>query len=198
MAPYGGALYMEPVKRKKCCHCGKLFIPDSRKKIRQKYCCKPECRKASKAASQRKWLSKPENQDYFRGPENVQRVRDWRSRNPGYWRKNRKDTRALQDLLTAQVSENNKNSPQMANHALQDLLIGQPAVLIGLIAQFTGIALQDDIGICLLRLQQLGLDILNGSTPNKGEKDDCKIGNFTHQSAQSTKKLQLDRPPSGP
>jgi hypothetical protein len=35
----------------------------------------PECRKASKVESQRRWLSKPENQNHFRGSANVERVR---------------------------------------------------------------------------------------------------------------------------
>ncbi len=61
-------------KRKKCCNCKELFIPDPRNAKRQKYCHKPECRKASKAASQKRWLQKPENRDYFSGPENVKRV----------------------------------------------------------------------------------------------------------------------------
>ena len=48
---------------------------------------KPGCRKASKADSQRRWLQKPENRDYFRGPEHVQRVQRWREAHPGYWRR---------------------------------------------------------------------------------------------------------------
>ncbi len=69
---------MKSIKQTKCCHCGKLFIPDARNRSRQKHCFNPACRKASKAASQKKWLSKPENQNYFSGPENVQRVIDCR------------------------------------------------------------------------------------------------------------------------
>jgi hypothetical protein len=34
----------------------------------QCYCLASTCRAASKAASQARWLAKPENQDYFRGP----------------------------------------------------------------------------------------------------------------------------------
>ena len=45
----------------------------------------------------------------------------------------------------------------MVNNALQDLLTSQPAVLIGLIANFTGCALQDDIAMAMRRMQQLGL-----------------------------------------
>ncbi len=117
-------------EKKKCRHCKRLFIPDPRNANRQKYCFKPECRKESKRASQRRWLKKPENRDHFSGPVNVTRVREWRKSHPGYWKKNKV--------------------------TLQDFLNAQHAVLIGLIAKFSGFALQDDIACTLLRLQKLG------------------------------------------
>lgn len=58
----------------KCLFCGELFRVDRRNARHQKYCPEPACRKASKAASQRAWLAKPENRDYFCGPEHVARV----------------------------------------------------------------------------------------------------------------------------
>jgi hypothetical protein len=65
---------------------------------RQKYCPKRACRAAGKAARQRCWLGKPENRDYFRGPEHVERVRMWRTAHPGYWRSHRRGRGvALQD-----------------------------------------------------------------------------------------------------
>ena len=71
--------------RCKCLHCGTFFIPDPRNRHHQQYCGEPECRRASKAASQRRWQSRPENADYFRGAENVARVQAWRKAHPGYW-----------------------------------------------------------------------------------------------------------------
>ncbi len=88
--------------KKKCSHCKRLFRPDYRNRNRQKYCNKPECRKVSKAASQKKWLNKPENKDYFRGADNVRRVQEWREQNPDYWKlKNSK--KPLQDSLAKQT-----------------------------------------------------------------------------------------------
>ena len=160
---------MAGIKRKKCCNCKKLFIPDPRNIKRQKYCRNPECREASKAASQRRWLAKPENQDYFCGPQNVKRVQLWREANPGYWRGKRKNNPdALQDRLNPQPTENNTDNVQFANDALQDLLIAQPPVLLGLIANFTDNALQDDMVITLRRLQKLGQDIVTNLTHSKG------------------------------
>ena len=63
-------------RRRKCRHCGQLFRPDPRNLRHQRYCSAKECRRASKAASQRRWLAKAENRDYFRGPEQMARVRE--------------------------------------------------------------------------------------------------------------------------
>ncbi len=154
----------------KCLCCKKLFRADPRNARHQKYCCEPSCRKASKAASGRAWLAKPENQDYFRGPENVVRVQAWRAAHPEYWRRpagqRGRVPIALQDLCHAQAVETIRDSksllPPALKDTLQDLLSRQPAVLVGFIAQFTGSALQDDIVRSTRRLVELGQDILAG------------------------------------
>ena len=143
-----------------CCHCQQLFTPDARNATRQRYCSKPGCRKQSKADSQLRWLQKPENRDYFRGAEHVLRVQRWRAAHPGYWRRTKRNPVALQDALIAQVAVNAVNIHPAEKGALQDLLILQPAVMVGLIAQLTGCALQDDIARAARRMQQLGNDIL--------------------------------------
>src|ERR1700757_187476 len=77
-------------ERRKCKGCHKLFRPDPRNRYHQRYCAAQSCRAASKTASQARWLAAPENQDYFRGPTNVARVKAWRSHHSGYWRKRRR------------------------------------------------------------------------------------------------------------
>jgi len=151
---------MSGIIRIKCFHCQQLFIPDARNATRQRYCSKPGCRKHSKADSQRRWLQKDENRDYFRGPEHVQRVQRWREAHPGYWRRAKRSPVALQDPLIPQVAVNKINIHSVPKDALQDLSILQPAVMVGLIAQMTGFALQDDIARAARRMQQLGNDIL--------------------------------------
>ena len=101
------------------CFAGRCSEPiratrDTRNTVRE-----PDCRKASKAASQRAWLAKAQNQDYFRGPENVARVQLWRAAHPGYWRRAKGDRRdrpaapvALQDLCPAQAIEIAGNSQE--------------------------------------------------------------------------------------
>jgi hypothetical protein len=154
---------MKQRRRRKCLHCGELFRPDPRNLRHQRYCSELACRRAGKAASQRRWLSKAANRDYFHGPENVERVRAWRARNPGYWRAARLSAKALQEHSLAQVTENHQQSAALAAPALQELSIAQPLVLMGLIAHFTGAALQEDIAISARRFRQLAQDILGTS-----------------------------------
>ena len=62
-------------RRRKCKCCLKLFLPDPCNRRHQRYCSAPRCRRTSKAASQARWLGKPENQGYFRDPWHVPRPR---------------------------------------------------------------------------------------------------------------------------
>jgi hypothetical protein len=188
------------IKKCKCKNCHTFFCPDSRNARRHKFCGKPECRKASKKGSQRKWLNKAENKDYFRGPENVRRVQLWRAEHPGYWRRNKTTTEiALQDPLIGQPSENIENSPKFNETALQDLLIAQPFVLLGLIANLTGSALQDHIDTTVRRLQKLGRDIAeHHMNCNKGGHYDDEKSYPASTGASYTPPVQLGGPSVGP
>jgi hypothetical protein len=190
---------MKSLKKKRCRHCGKLFWPDSRNGDRQHFCDKPECRKASKTDSQKRWVEKPENQDYFRGPKNVERVQDWRKNHPGYWRrKSPKKISALQESLKQQPIDNNTDTAKLGSIALQDIIKAQPLVLLGLISNITGTALQDDMAITIRRLLQLGLDIANPSIHSKGEKHGIKTAHFSTTGPAGPQTVQLAGSPSGP
>ena len=111
---------MKRARRRKCLCCGELFRPDARNRRHQRYCSKPACRRASKAASQRRWRDKAENRDYFRGAINVARVQAWRAAHPRYWR--RKAPRAgdaLQEDSAAQAVELQADSGSLMAAALQ-------------------------------------------------------------------------------
>jgi len=191
---------MIPNKRCKCKNCHTLFYPDSRNAKRQKFCRTFECRKASKRQSQRKWLNKPQNKDYFKGPENILRVQQWREQHPGYWRrKHSADKIALQDPLIVQLIENKEDTGKLPATALQDLIIAQPYVLLGLIANFTGTALQDDIDTTVRRLQQLGRDIAAHQTHcDKGGFYGVENSYPTPKGAPRAGPVQLAGPPVGP
>ena len=156
---------MKRARRRKCLCCGELFRPDPRNRRHQRHCAKAACRRASKAASQRRWLAKAQNQDYFQGAINVARVQAWRAAHPGYWRRpGTKPATALQADSLVQGIETPHDSGFFGCAALQDVLAAQPTVLIGLIAHLTDSALQDDIARASRRLLQLGQDILQGRT----------------------------------
>jgi hypothetical protein len=72
--------------QRKCLNCKKKFMPDPRSRHCQLYCSALACKKASKAISQKYWHTKPENRNYWRGPEQVERVRAWRKAHPFYWK----------------------------------------------------------------------------------------------------------------
>src|SRR5215472_15407708 len=147
-------------KRRKCRCCLKLFRPDPRNRRHQRYCSAPACRAASKAASQARWLTTSENQGYFRGAENVARVQAWRSRHPGYWRRGRGISPALQDLSMAQPVDTPGKTADSAGLPLQEVLMAQPAVLIASSAHILLTPFQDDIPRSPDRLLRLGPDIL--------------------------------------
>ncbi len=68
-------------RRRKCPHCSKLFTPDPRQRGRQRYCSASQCQKVRQAQNWRDWFARPENRNYFRDKENVERVRQWRRAN---------------------------------------------------------------------------------------------------------------------
>ena len=145
----------------KCLHCKEFFVADCRNRGRQRYCARPECRAASKAASQRRWSAKEANRDYFRGADNVRRVQEWRRRHPGYWRRKGSGAGdALQDPCPAQAPGDQGSAAQETPGALQDLWLLQPAVLVGLISTMTGSTLQEDIARSARSFLARGHDIL--------------------------------------
>jgi hypothetical protein len=95
-----------PPPKRKCKHCRTFFAPDPRHVRHQRSCAQPACRQASKAASQRRWYQQPHNRDYFRGPTQVERVRQWRQAHPGYWRhQGPRSPTALQEDLAPQGTQ---------------------------------------------------------------------------------------------
>ena len=152
--------------RCKCLHCKRLFVPDYRNRGRQKYCSSAPCQQASKQRSQERWLAKPENRDYFRGAENVRHVQQWRAAHPGYWKRRRKKLPgALQETCSEQAphvqSVDPKPPPQVSRPALQELCEVKTPLLVGLIAQFSDAALQEDIVAYTRHLIAKGQDILD-------------------------------------
>lgn len=186
-------------RRRKCKHCGELFIPDHRNRNKQRYCTSPACRKASKAAGQKKWLQKAENKNYFRCPENVHRVQLWRKDNPGYWKNRQTKQKPLQDHLFGNYKEKQDDKSRLTKEPLQDLLTNYPVVLVGLLAHLSGSPLQDDIARTSLHLQQLGNDILTKpSTDEGGHHDSRQTTHIAAPDPEHTGTVQLGGSPVDP
>ena len=186
---------------RKCLHCHTFFKPDPRSKGRQSFCSLSDCQLASKKASQKKWLQKPQNQNYFRGSVHVQRVRLWREKNPGYSKSSQIASSApkpLQETLIAQDAENKQEKEVLKQDPLQDLILAQPFVLIGLIAHLTGSTLQDDIVRTGHKLQELGEDFLSQPNSVKGEHHVFPPLAQSQSIAPNPTSVQLDRPASDP
>jgi len=67
-----------------CCHCGGYFIPDPRQKS-PRYCSKPVCQRARKAAWQRERVRN--DPDYKANHKQCQK--DWCTAHPDYWKEYR-------------------------------------------------------------------------------------------------------------
>jgi hypothetical protein len=89
---------------------------------------------ASKLASQHRWLQKPENQDYFSGPQHVSRVQAWR--------KAQIRARALQEMRTTQIVD---RLAQSAVLTLQETSRRQAVDAVEHNGALVGMALQDSM-----------------------------------------------------
>jgi hypothetical protein len=153
--------------RCKCRCCSEFFVPDYRNQDRQHYCSKPACRQASKKASQQRWRRQPANRDYFRGPDNVQRVQAWRRDHPGYWK--RKAPVSAKGQAAAPQAFNPKqascNATASALRTLQDYCLAEDPGFIGLLSMITGATLQEDIAATARRVVEQGRNILGLTRP---------------------------------
>ena len=151
-----------PHTRRKCRCCTKFFIPDPRTEDRQRYCSRPACRQASKAASQRRWLSKNGNGDHFRGAEEVRRVQLWRKSHPGYWKRKTPSSEGTQvvDRQPTNPDQSSCNVPRGLPSTLQDYCLAQDPAFVGLISMVTGSTLQEDIASTARQLLLRGRNIL--------------------------------------
>ena len=191
---------MPKLDRCECLHCKELFLPERRNRWHQTFCTKPACRKASKAESQRRWLSKPQNLDVFRGPENVERVRQWRTKNPGYWKRPPKARGTLQEVLPAQVAENTELTKTTSPPPLQDFVTSQDPLLLGLIAHLVDSPLQEVVEQTARRLLLKGQSILDmrfGMKSKGNTYADKETSPVRGTTPKSSAAVQLGGPASG-
>jgi hypothetical protein len=168
---------MNSPTRRRCAHCRQLFAPDYRNTYHQRFCSAPACQHASKQTSQRRWLRKPENRDYFREPDNLRRVRDWRILHPGYWRALKHRCRSIGEPSQAgSLGRDSTTDPSAQTGTLQDFCRSKAFVLTGLLSRLRRCALQEDMARyaiqvvseaqCILQQCQLAVPL---SAPPLGE-----------------------------
>ena len=165
---FGFLYFLCRKKTFKCLNCGEMHIQDPRSKG-QRFCHQDLCRRASHARSQRQWLSKPQNRDYFTGPVNTERARQWRKANPGYWRK-RKDpqNKAQQDLIDTYLAYVEDVGCSDTRKSLQDFIKAQTAIMVGFASILTGSAQQDEIATILRSCLTRGADVY-GNQPEASQ-----------------------------
>ncbi len=161
-------------RRRRCLCCKELFTPDPRSRYHQRFCSQADCQKASKALSQARWRATSANQNYWRGPEEVERVRTWRKAHPGYWKKQTsQDQGTLQEDCPAQAPEPEGVEPKLVPAPLQEDSFMQHPLILGLISMLTASTLQEDIASTRRRLIARGREILGmvpGTCPNPNDE----------------------------
>lgn len=157
--------------RRKCRHCRKFFLPDYRHRFTQFYCSDPGCRRACKAALQRRWLRKGKNRDYFRGEEAVERVRKWRKGHPGYWKQRILVSQGTQVPQVQIVNPEHEscNVPGVAPSTLKDSCLAQDPAFIGLLSMITGSTLPEEIELTARNVLLQGRNILGLALPGSSQ-----------------------------
>jgi len=168
---------MPRAKACKCQHCKESYLPDARNRHHQRYCRKPECRKASKAHSQAKWLSKPQNRDYFGKGESTARVKAWRKAHPECrQRREGKRSSVQQDLLITQPIDRlneTKVKQERCSRVQQDLFAEQTPLMLGLISHLADTVQQEDIVAMAGRFISKGRAVL-GLSPLRPSYDQTR------------------------
>jgi hypothetical protein len=143
---------MKPREHRRCPHCWQSFVPDYRNAYHQRFCSKPACQHASKRFSQRRWLRKPQNRSYFREPDNIVRVRDWRREHPGYWRTHQRRCARAPAMEPARTPAPEATSTPLSACTLQDVCRSKLPILTGIVSRLGCCTLQEDIARCATQM----------------------------------------------
>ena len=128
--------------QRKCQHCKEFYLPDRRDLHHQRYCAEPACRRQSKAESQRRWAQNRTTKTTSADRKIASVSKSGETQSRVLAKKNPTPREPLQDLCTTQVAQDEEVKGIEISDALQDVLVMQPAVMVGLISMMTGSALK--------------------------------------------------------
>ena len=115
---------------------------------RPRYCAKEACWRASKTASQRPWLSRPENAGYTsRGSGASERVKRWKEAPWKYWQRGKRcgGGDASQESGAEQSADGKKVAALSVLPALQEICFPQPSLFERPMSVLTDQWSQEDI-----------------------------------------------------
>ena len=153
-----------PAAQRPCCICHKIFTPNKFAGARQVVCSREPCRKAAKKQRQAEWFSR--NPDYFSGPENVERVRQWRRKKALEGPPDPHPPKPPEAQSTQKAKSCNKCEPE--NEVLQDLAPPAEVVIMGLLALWSGSTLQDEVHNLYSQCSRRGSELLERMLPKTG------------------------------
>ena len=102
-----------------CCHCGEFFSLSPRHK-NQRFCGKPECQRARKAAWQR---HKIQTDSDYRFNQKLSR-KQWNKNHPGYWKQYRKQhpDKAERNRILQSIRNRRARSSPSNNNTVSSLI----------------------------------------------------------------------------
>jgi len=158
-----GAATMNPQREaRRCKGCKQLFFPDPRTWQRQTFCGKAECQEARMRKNRREWLARPDNEHYWRdNQKSKDRVREWRKRNPGYWKRTRRTSEGtLQEEIEPKKIGRKRGRGAFGRPPLPEERRRDDILIMGIIAEITGSTLPEDIARTYRRIVAKGREIL--------------------------------------
>jgi hypothetical protein len=84
------------IRKRKCPNCKQFFTPRPSTRHHQRFCSARECQRSRKALNNRRF--RRNNPEYDKGPHSVDRVLAWRTSNPGYWHREKRNGGPGRDL----------------------------------------------------------------------------------------------------
>ena len=149
--------------RRKCQHCKEFYLPDRRNLHHQRYCAEAACRNRAKRKVSAAGCKNRRTKTTSAARKIASVSKSGENAIPVLAQKEPSTPRTVTRSLHDSVAQDEEVKRIEISDALQDVLVMQPAVMVGLISMMTGSALQEDIAATTRRCCK-GQDILAGGS----------------------------------